>query len=57
MAEQNYKNHRRLVAGYHFVLTALVLKAQDRAIRAEEGMSEDAIKRAVQSWRGDTCRA
>jgi len=143
MAEQNYENHRRFVAGYHFVLTAIVLlcvvgslvqlyrawaagenrvvsvlivllavaaaqlfwfcrifplKAQDRAIRAEErlrhyvltgempdtrldtrqyvglrfasdeelpalakraaeeGMSEDAIKKAVSSWRGDTYR-
>jgi hypothetical protein len=143
MAEQSYSNHRRFVAGYHFVLAALVLaglvgsliqayrawamgenrftsllivllavaaaqffwycrifplKAQDRAIRAEEklryyvltgempdarldtrqfiglrfasdeelpalakraaeeGMSEDAIKKAVRSWRGDTYR-
>lgn len=25
MAEQNYSNHRRLVAGYHFVLATIVL--------------------------------
>ncbi len=143
MAEQNYSNHRRLVAGYHFVLFAVVLacvvgsliqlyrawamgegrvsalilvllavaaaqlfwfcrifplKAQDRAIRAEEtlrhyvltgelpdarlgtrqyiglrfagdeelpglarraaeeGLSENDIKKAVQSWREDTYR-
>ncbi len=143
MSEQNYKNHRRLVPGFHFALffatmagligscvnlyksmkdpqghysAALVtliflcllgvfwylrifaLKAQDRAIRAEEnlrhfamtgalldprlttrqviglrfagddefvelakkaaedGMSEDAIKRAVKSWRADDYR-
>ncbi|MFQ5349103.1 MAG: DUF6526 family protein [Thermoanaerobaculia bacterium] len=143
MAGQNYSNHRRFVAGYHFVLAAIVLlclvgslvqlyrawtagenrvmsalivllaiaaaqfywycrvfplKAQDRAIRAEEklrhyvltgempdarldtrqiiglrfagdgefpalarraaeeGMSEDGIKKAVQDWRGDTYR-
>jgi len=143
MAEQNYSNHRRFVAGYHFVLAALVLlcvvgsliqlyrawlmgesrltsllivllaiaaaqlfwycrifplKAQDRAIRAEEGLrhyvltgkmpdarldtrqfiglrfagdgefpalakraaeeglSEDEIKKAVSDWRGDAYR-
>jgi hypothetical protein len=143
MAEQNYSNHRRIVVGYHFVFSVLVLmavggslvqlyrawmmgenrmmsaliallaiaaaqlywycrifplKAQDRAIRAEEklrhyvltgempdarintrqfiglrfagdeefpalakraaeeGMSEDEIKRAVKEWRGDTYR-
>lgn len=143
MAEQNYSNHRRLVAGYHFVLAIIVLacvvislihlyrawgsggsrlpailgvllsvaaaqlfwycrifalKAQDRAIRAEEalrhyvltgslpdpridtrqaiglrfasdeefpalarraaeeGLSENAIKKAVDSWRPDTYR-
>jgi hypothetical protein len=143
MAEQNYSNHRRFVAGYHFVLSAVVLlgvvgslvqlyraylmaenrtmsvllvllaiaaaqlfwycrifplKAQDRAIRAEEtlrhyvltgempdgrldtrqyvglrfasdeefpalakraaeeGLSEGAIKKAVQTWRADTYR-
>ena len=143
MAEQNYSNHRRFVAGYHFVLAAIVLltvigsliqlyrawtmgenramsllivllavaaaqfywycrifplKAQDRAIRAEErlrhyvltgempdtrldtrqfiglrfaadeefpalakraaeeGMSENSIKKAVQTWRADTYR-
>ncbi len=143
MAEQNYSNHRRYVAGYHFVLALLVLlsvigsliqvyrawrlgegrvmsalilllalavallfwycrifplKAQDRAIRAEErlrhyvltgelpdarldvrqfvglrfasdeefpalarraaeeGMSEDEIKRAVKAWRADLYR-
>ena len=143
MAEQNYSNHRRFVAGYHFVLSVVVLvavvgslvqlyrawsmgenrvvsalivllavavaqlfwfcrtfplKAQDRAIRAEEtlrhyvltgelpdgrldtrqyiglrfasdeefpalakraaeeGMSEAAIKKAVQTWRADTYR-
>ena len=143
MAEQNYSNHRRFVAGYHFVLSIVVLlavagslvqlyrawamgenrvtslilvllaiaaallfwycrafplKAQDRAIRAEErlrhyvltgempdarlstrqfiglrfaadeefpalakraaeeGLSEDAIKKAVRNWRADTYR-
>lgn len=143
MAEQDYSNHRRFVAGYHFVLAAVVLlclvgslvqlyrawsmgesrimsalivllaiaaaqfywycrifplKAQDRAIRAEEalrhygltgempdprldtrqfiglrfasdeefpalakraaaeGMSENAIKKAVEHWRADTYR-
>ena len=143
MAEQNYSNHRRLVAGFHGVLAVIVLacvvislvhlyrswsagegrllavlavllsvaagqlfwycrifplKAQDRAIRveetlryyvltgempdarlgtrqmiglrfagdgeypalarraAEEGLSENAIKKAVKDWRADTYR-
>ncbi len=143
MAEQDYSNHRRLVVGYHLVLSIIVLlavagsltqlyrawamgenrvmslilvllavaaalmfwycrifplKAQDRAIRAEEslrhyvltgempdarlntrqfiglwfaadeefpalakraaeeGLSEDAIKKAIRNWRADTYR-
>jgi len=143
MAEQNFENHRQLVTGYHYVLTAIValsiigagwnifrslqrgegrleaflgaliviaivllgwyvrvfaLKAQDRAIRAEEnlrhfaltgslldsrlrmrqivglrfasdeefpvlakraaeeGLSEDDVKKAIRSWRADTYR-
>jgi hypothetical protein len=61
MEAQSYKNHGRMVPGFHFVTEGLMFllfigSIVNLAVSTHENMSEKEIKKSIKNWKTDHYR-